>query len=309
MQMSTLRLPDADSIVSFYEQTTGMQPDYVQLSTGPGGLTNKVVELDGVTLIWAKANGRARWRDQITDSGFQFGCMVDSQGPVKLLGREIEPNEAAVWLPGQEVDYVLEGPYLSLEIGVNELLIEERGWTPSGGPLANVPEQVMTSLVQACTTISKETLEPSPSDAAEQRDRILTLLDAALDPWHRGMEESSQSNRKDFRFRQLVRNAERFMDALAGEPLNLSDLAEHTGASRRTLHRAYQNQLGVGPRRYYELKRLSMLRSKLKRANATEHTITELATKLGFHDLGRLAGTYRRLYGEYPRETLLSPTF
>ena len=95
------------------------------------------------------------------------------------------------------------------------------------------------------------------------------------------------------------------MDRLNGEPLDLSQLATFSGVSRRTLHRAYHDQLGIGPRRCYELKRLGLLRSRLRRAHVDEHTITELATALGFHDLGRLAGTYRRQYGEYPRETLL----
>ena len=312
MQMSTLRLPDADSIVSFYEETTGMQPDYLQLSRGPGGLSNKVVELGGVTLIWAAANGRARWRDQITEAGFQFGCMVESQGPVRFLGREIEANEAAVWLPGQEVDYVLEGPYLSLEIGVSETLVQERGWAPTGNPLGHVPAPVMSRLIQACRSISSESPQPATasgttaSDTDEPRERVMTLLDAALDPWHASSENNSQSRRRELRFRQLVRRADQFMDGLAGEPLDLAALAAHTGASRRTLHRAYEDQLGVGPRRYYELKRLDMLRSRLKTGNAAEHTITELATKLGFHDLGRLAATYRAHYGEYPRDTLIN---
>ncbi len=309
MEMSTLRLPDADSIVSFYQETTGMQPDYLQLSSGPGGLSSKVVELDGVTLIWAAADGRARWRDQITEAGFQFGCMVESTGPVKFLGREIDADEAAVWLPGQELDYVLEGPYLSLEIGVSEALVGDRGWAPSGGPLGRVSPETMGQLIDTCRKISEE---PGATDAPvghHQRDRVLTLLDAALDSWHQGSDKAALSARKGPRFRQLVRRADRFMDKLEGEPLDLSDLATFTGVSRRTLHRAYHDQLGIGPRRCYELKRLGLLRSRLRNANATEHTITELATALGFHDLGRLAGTYRRHYGEYPRDTLLQRRF
>lgn len=308
MQMSTLRLPDADSIISFYQQATGMLPDYMQLSTGPGGLTNRVVELDGVTLIWASGQGRARWRDQITDQGFQFGCMVESRGPVKILGTEIEPDVAAVWLPDQEVDYVLDGPYLSLEIGVSEALLEERGWELSGEPLARLPVEVMNDLISGCRTLSTAAgrAPTAGPDREEPRDRVLTLLDAALDPWHHNPKSEERSQRKGPRFRQLIRTADDYLDNLGGAPLNLADLADSTGTSRRTLHRAFDDQLGVGPRRYYELKRLGILRSRLTKGSVAEHTITELATALGFHDLGRMSGLYRRHYGEYPRDTLLS---
>ena len=63
---------------------------------------------------------------------------------------------------------VLEGPYLSLEIGVNESLVQERGWAPSGNPLGRISATVMNSLVQACTLISNESLRPGSESELDQ---------------------------------------------------------------------------------------------------------------------------------------------
>ena len=59
-----------------------------------------------------------------------------------------------------------------------------------------------------------------------------------------------------------------------------------------------------------------MRRSRMNRALHTlrvatpgSNTVTEVATKLGFTDLGRFAAYYRNLFGLYPSQTLgIDPT-
>ena len=127
----------------------------------------------------------------------------------------------------------------------------------------------------------------------------MTLLDDVLMGWAAGPGQRAQTPA-----RALFARAEGKLKALAGEPLDIEALATDLGVSRRTLHRAFCRELGIGPRRYYELIRLNLLRGRLRGARAATATITGLATELGFHDLGRLAGLYHRQFGEYPRQTL-----
>ena len=72
-----------------------------------------------------------------------------------------------------------------------------------------------------------------------------------------------------------------------------------------TVFHAYRTALGLGPRRYFELKRLNALRARLRTADPAIASVTALANELGFGDVGRMAGRYRALFGEAPSHTLL----
>nr|WP_235824060.1 helix-turn-helix domain-containing protein [Falsiruegeria mediterranea] len=49
---------------------------------------------------------------------------------------------------------------------------------------------------------------------------------------------------------------------------------------------------------------LNALRSHLLKETPESASVTVLANEHGFSELGRLAGTYRRTFGELPSETL-----
>ena len=74
--------------------------------------------------------------------------------------------------------------------------------------------------------------------------------------------------------------------------------------SRRTLFRAFREELGMGPQGYLRLLRLHQFRERLLVAAATEASITELASELGFTHMGRLSAAYLKHFGEYPKETM-----
>ena len=306
MQTTSLALNDADEIAAFYRSTTGMSPEYLQLNAGLGGISMKVDELDGVTLVWAEAPARSRWRDQFAADGFQFGCVLESSGPVRVLGRDIDQNDAAVWLPGQEMDYVLNGPYRSLEIGIDQHLMTELGWDLSGNPVSAIEGNQLRALIESARAAAAFCRVGHPSDNArleldQHRDQLLLRLASILERWQH---EPEALPRRSARW--VFTRAEQYLEEIKGEPLDVALLAETVGVSRRTLHRAFCDQVGLGPRRYYEVMRLTALRARLRTARTGAETVTELATALGFHDLGRLAATYRSRYREYPRDTLIS---
>jgi AraC-like DNA-binding protein len=70
---------------------------------------------------------------------------------------------------------------------------------------------------------------------------------------------------------------------------------------------AFWEELGVSPAAFIRRLRLHELRRALLASVLGESTVTELAYHLGFTQLGRLAGTYRRLFGEAPSATLARP--
>jgi AraC-like DNA-binding protein len=66
-----------------------------------------------------------------------------------------------------------------------------------------------------------------------------------------------------------------------------------------------QEHLGMGPKRYLMLRHLHLARQALREAAPDANTVTDIATRFGFWQLGRFSIKYRALFGEAPSATLL----
>ena len=60
----------------------------------------------------------------------------------------------------------------------------------------------------------------------------------------------------------------------------------------------------MSPKQYLLLRRMQLARWALRAASPEATTVTELATRYGFWQLGRFAVEYRALFGETPSATL-----
>jgi AraC family ethanolamine operon transcriptional activator len=106
------------------------------------------------------------------------------------------------------------------------------------------------------------------------------------------------------RYRQI---ADRFEDAIReniGQFIGIAELCRIAGVERRTLARAFQEVHGTTPTRYLRAARLSLAREALLVPGAECKTVTEIATRYGFRELGRFATEYRAAFGENPSETM-----
>jgi AraC-like DNA-binding protein len=105
---------------------------------------------------------------------------------------------------------------------------------------------------------------------------------------------------------------QRFRDAIEqsdGEPIYLPELCNTLGVSVRTLQDHSSNFLGVSPKRYLLLRRMHLARKALRDANPEVSSVTEVATRFGFWELGRFSVAYRSLFGETPSRTLRAPSW
>ncbi len=306
-------LRDIEDIEDFYLSTAGMRPNLLQLSASPINLHQKTVELGGVTLVWVTSQGRQWWRDEMAGEGLMFGYLVESTGSAKARGCELDRNVGQVWIAGNEMDYLLSGPLLSLEISVDADLVEELGWQFSGEPTRQVPDGRLDKLTQSCRIASSKTREVlacahqhiAKNPIHFWRDQILTDLEFALEPWLRETIPARTLEVQYSHHHDIVKSAAAFFE-ISGEEdhLEIDQLAASLGVSRRTLFRSFRASLGIGPRRYFELKRLHALRSRLRQYSSSETTVTACANAEGFSELGRLSKLYRQQFGESPSETL-----
>ena len=102
---------------------------------------------------------------------------------------------------------------------------------------------------------------------------------------------------------RLTRDAEHYLQAAGARPVHVSEICAEFGVSRRSLHRAFTDVLGIGPVTFLQRKRLCDIHSALRHADPATTTIAEIALQHGFLNLGRFSGYYRALFDEYPSET------
>lgn len=81
-------------------------------------------------------------------------------------------------------------------------------------------------------------------------------------------------------------------------------LARVGHVSVRTLHAAFQDQLGVSPMAHVRRIRLGKVRHDLLHADPSTSRVIDVATRWGFFHQSRFAQQYRAEFGELPKETL-----
>jgi AraC-like DNA-binding protein len=102
----------------------------------------------------------------------------------------------------------------------------------------------------------------------------------------------------------IMRRFRRVVEENPDQPLYIPEICKAIGVSDRTLRVCCQEQLGMGPKRYLQLRRLNFARRALRQASSSTTTVTEIATRYGFWHFGRFAGEYQSLFGEPPFVTL-----
>jgi AraC family ethanolamine operon transcriptional activator len=104
--------------------------------------------------------------------------------------------------------------------------------------------------------------------------------------------------------RRAVTRAEAYLHDRQNTPVAVSELSRIVGISERNLRRAFQSIHGTSPKRYMLADRLGAVRRDLRDASDQTASVTDVAARYGFLELGRFAGSYRKVFGETPSDTL-----
>jgi AraC-like DNA-binding protein len=104
--------------------------------------------------------------------------------------------------------------------------------------------------------------------------------------------------------RHLVKQTERMVLADLQTPVSIAKLCRTLGVNDRYLRRAYQMVHGIPPHQYLRMLKLSRARQALMSARSQSVTVTKIATRLGFRELGRFSVEYKKMFEESPSATL-----
>lgn len=105
------------------------------------------------------------------------------------------------------------------------------------------------------------------------------------------------------RHKALLERFRCLLDENIDRALYLPEVCGALGISHRTLTHFCHEYLGMAPKKYFCLRRMHMARRALLDADSSCATVTEIATRYGFWELGRFSVLYRQLYAEKPSET------
>jgi len=102
-----------------------------------------------------------------------------------------------------------------------------------------------------------------------------------------------------------VRRAAAFIEARAGQPVTLADIAEQAGVTGRALQYAFRRHYGTTPTGYLRRVRLERAHRELCAADpATGATVAAIARRWGWANPAQFATAYRQRFGQPPGQTL-----
>jgi AraC-like DNA-binding protein len=313
-QMRGFTPVDTRSINSFEElgdAVQGAQIDVLQLGRGRlrGYLTH--MSVDGMPFSVGSFSVGVRTRGVLSNDRVTIGMLTGCTNRVTQWSREMRAADIVVIPPGDDHDARFHGgasyAVISLdqaEIDANlgtELRLGELGMGPKvhfrtdshGGPF------VIRRLRDLVARL-EDTRPRWNADAATFWKRsIIEIMTTPL--------LSDQSVDRDgplLSARRIVGKVEDYIEATGLRPVHISEICSEVHVSRRTLHRAFNEAIGIGPVAYLRCRRLCSVHSVLRSSDPATTTIAEVATDQGFLNLGRFSGYYHILFDEYPSETL-----
>jgi AraC-like DNA-binding protein len=271
--------------------------------------------LDPVALVWWSHTPPIIARAMVPAAYHLFLMRPDSGGAVLVDGHALDERRLVEHRPGTEMLVTTKagnGCLRLVEIlaraqDLDRASYEAAGRRFSSGPslctLVEPDERALSALRTLCATAFAAVENP---DAIASGDSLCALARAVLsavvaavssDP---GLQHGHEWTR-DFETR-VVRRADAFLRAHVAEKVPLSRVCAAAGTSERQLQRAFRAIHGMGPNRYFKIRRLNFARAALL-SPASEGTIARVASRFGFSDLGRFASAYRALFGEAPSTT------
>jgi AraC-like DNA-binding protein len=132
------------------------------------------------------------------------------------------------------------------------------------------------------------------------------LIHALVECLARGSSDKGSAAAR--RRQDLMAQFERLLENQSDRAMNMTQTCMALGVSQRLLRSLCVQHLGMSPTTYDRLRRMSLARRALRRANFTAVSVSKVARRYGFHQPGRFAIDYRAAFDELPSATLRGRT-
>jgi AraC-like DNA-binding protein len=237
---------------------------------------------------------------------------VQSDRPLIWGGVELQPGDVVFHGQGEQLHQRTCGAchWASISLTPEHLAAYGKALTgkdlapPLAGQVLRHSGAALTRLRQlhaaACHLVEKKPQLITHPEVARALEHDLTyaLVTCLIAGFHhRNMAPSRR--RAD-----IMRQFELALEAHPDRLPHLPELRRAVGVPERTLRICCAEFLGIGPTRYLRLRRLGMVRAALRHANPATTSVSEIAIRHGFLQLGRFTAAYRTEFREAPSTTL-----
>lgn len=286
--------------------------------TDRGDFAAELLQVD-LQRLWMQAGSESLPRSahiRLAPDRVPIFFLPDAEAPaLQASGIDLEPGMIVVWGPGSAHFQRTESParWATMSLTPDDLLAagraiarqeivvprDTRVLRPSDAAMAR-----LTALHADARRLAKEAPERlAHPEVVRALENALThaMVDCVIE---------ATSVEPSYSYRQHAAVMKRLEDMIhrnAGRSLYLAEVCKAVGASERTLRRCCQEQLGMAPNQYLLMRRLHLARQRLLESDHRGTSVTEIATGLGFWELGRFSGAYHGAFGELPRVTLGRP--
>jgi len=241
---------------------------------------------------------------------FVFGGPLSARNPAHWCGDEATPQHLCYGRPASEVDFILPDNSDHVAILVpTHLMRSYFGEEAIEAALSDQRHHLVCNAQHDCNLlastvriISKYLSHPELLADARECKAIESQL-------MHDVAEFFPYDNTGVHYTTPTRRRKAFLHAIeiSGDirkPLTVPEIAVATGMSQRSLRLAFQESIGLSPRKYLHLHRMHKVRHELHTNEAETTSITEAASHWGFTELGRFAVEYKQLFGESPSKTL-----
>jgi AraC-like DNA-binding protein len=288
----------------------------VQLQSAPLRARRVVVRLGSATVVFHSTNLRIRTRTTLVPGLVAYVAFgPNTQGSVN--GVPIRPGMMLAAESGAEAVFVAEAGYEDVAILLPEQDLREHlaarqreaGFRHPRGiePLHLDPEAVRGLFGWGKRLVDVAARQPAifndgPRERGVARIELLETLLATLG--NADVLEPTRDDRTRQAYSHIVKKAEDYVLARAGEDLYVSDLCRVTAVSERALQNAFKEIMGLTPLAYLTRVRLHRVREALVEGSQATTTVSVEALKWGFWHFGDFSRAYKDCFGELPSDTL-----
>lgn len=291
--------------------------EYLQLS--PGRFSGEIVEASTgpIQVFRETLNQCVDEKAHPRPDTYTIGVPIEVEPGGFWQGRELVPDSLMTLNPNEELHFRTPRQSSILVTVVDRAAFERHALASVGidvQPLIarSRAEQVRPDLAQqyratlnnvlACSITTPEVLEyPASSRAMTE-----AVMNAALLALRARPSTSEQLRYGHHVQRAIVERARNHILADPENPPTVSALSAHLKMSRRGLHHAFINVLGINAATFLRYVRLHGVRKELLRAG-NDQSVSAVAYKWGFWHMGMFSSYYKTLFGETPSATLRHP--
>jgi AraC-like DNA-binding protein len=274
-----------------------------------GALTH--FSIGGLPLDLGRFSLGVRSRGVVSADRITIGMLVGRTNRVTHWSYEMQPADVVVWSPKTEHDARYYGgasvAVISLAASdLDSIFGSEPRWIDPGAwtrnhyrPAAQEGVRNIGILQEIVAALQVNGAKLSTEAAEFWRRAIIEAMTATIlkeSPSNIDISLSSSL--------RIVGKVEDQIEAGGLNPIHISEICSRLRVSRRTLHRAFHDAVGLGPIAFLRSRRLCAAHRMLRNSDPIRTTVTQVALEHGFANLGRFCGEYYSHFNEYPSRTL-----